>query len=445
MTTIVQASELATRLTGYERAVLCYIDRDGYPVNVATGFRVDEPGVVYLEAFDAPDAPKAGDDVELIFSHVRPRPGVGYDERRYVNVWGTLHKAFGELVVVPTRVGGWSEQHVPFVEYCERNVPRAHDYLRRLSDERGSPVRARLPLRWRLFLATRVPFLTATLVPVLLGAVIARANGHSAWWFTALAFAGAVCIHLGLNVLNDIYDTSSGADPANVTPTPFSGGSRVILYGLVSRRWMRTLAAGLFGVGIAIGVALAVVRTTEILWLGVAGIFLSVFYTAPPLKLVHHGLGDIAVAIGFGPIMTLGTYAVVARTLSLEALYASLPVGIFVMLILYVNQVPDRRGDAASGKRTVAVRFDRNAIIRGYDIFVVLAFGLIVTGVATTVLPLWTSLACLAAPLGVRVHRGLRDHYDEPYGLVPALAANIGLHLLTGIGLVAGYLVDIVV
>jgi 1,4-dihydroxy-2-naphthoate octaprenyltransferase len=355
-----------------------------------------------------------------------------------------LGKAFGELVVVPAHTSGWNEQQVPFVEYCERNVPRAHRYLRRLSEERGSTVRVRLPLRWRLFLATRVPFLTATLVPVLLGAAVARAHGYSAWWFTAAAFFGAVCIHLGLNVLNDIFDTSSGADRANVTPTPFSGGSRMILYGLVTQAWMRGLAAGLFAVGIGVGVTLAAIRTREILWLGMAGIFLSVFYTAPPIKLVHRGLGDIAVAIGFGPIMTLGSYAVAARTLAFEALYASLPVGILVMLILYVNQIPDRRGDAASGKRTVAVRFGRNTIVRGYDVLVTAAFGLIVIGAAVGLLPRWTLLACVAAPFAIRVHRGLRNHYDEPYGLLPALTANIGLHLLAGLGLIVAYVLSAV-
>jgi 1,4-dihydroxy-2-naphthoate octaprenyltransferase len=155
-------------------------------------------------------------------------------------------------------------------------------------------------------------------------------------------------------------------------------------------------------------------------------------------------LGDVAVAIGFGPIMTLGSYAVAARTLTFEALYASLPVGILVMLILYVNQVPDRRGDAASGKRTVAVRFGRNAVVRGYDIFVGAAFGLVVIGAAAGLLPRWTLLACVPAPLAIRVHGGLRKHYEEPYGLVPALAANIGLHLLAGLGLVVGYVLSVV-
>jgi len=432
--------ELAAHLGSYPHTIVSYVDREGYPVNVATGFRPDGyAGLVYLEPFDAPDQPGAGAEMELTFSHVRPRPGTGYDQRRYVNVWGKVIRGDAGLAVAPERTAGWDEQRVPFVEYCERNLARAHRYMSRLSEERGAPVRPFLPLRWRLFLATRVPFLTATIVPILLGAVIARSHGYSAWLLTTLALLGASCIHLGLNVLNDIFDVSSGADVENVTPTPFSGGSRVVLYGLVGRRSMWTLALVLFALGSAIGGYLALTRATEILWLGIAGVALAIFYTAPPLKLVYRGLGDIAVAAGFGPIMTLGSYAVVAQRVSFEAFYASLPVALLVMLILYVNQVPDRLGDERAGKRTVAVRFGREWIIRGYDVFAAMAFALIVVGVIAGIMPVWTLLALVAAPLALRVHSGLVAHYDEPYGLVPALASNIALHLFTGLGLIVGY------
>jgi 1,4-dihydroxy-2-naphthoate octaprenyltransferase len=439
-------AELARHIGTYPYAIVSYVDRDGYPVNVATPFRANvNDGIVHLEAFDVPEQPQVGAEVELTFSHVRPRPGVGYDERRYVNLWGPVSRSNGGLAVEPTRRAGWNEQTLPFMEYCERTLPAAQRYMDRLSDERGRRVAPRLSPFWRFFLATRVPFLTATIVPMLLGAAIARADGFSAWGLWGLAFLGAACIHLGLNTLNDIFDERSGADAANMTPTPFSGGSRVVLYGLVAKRSMWVLALVLFGLGSAIGGYLALTRATEILWLGVAGVVLSVGYTAPPLKLVYRGVGDVAVAAGFGPIMTLGSYAVVAQRLSFEAFFASLPVAIFVMLILYVNQVPDRRGDAAAGKRTVAVRFSRNAIIRGYEVFALLGFALVVAGAATGVLPVWTLIALVAAPLALRVRRGLARHYDAPYSLMPALGANIALHLLVGLGLVAGYLLQIVV
>lgn len=431
---------LADHLAGYQRVVVSYPDREGYPVNVATNFRVDAAtGSVQLEPFAAPDVPPDGAEVELTWSHVQPQPGIGYNERRYVNVWGALRRAGDGFVVDPVGLAGWDEDTVPFIEYCERNVDQAHRYMAALSAERGEDIRPHLPLRWRFFLATRVPFLTATFVPVFLGALVARSHGYSAWWLVMLALVGASCIHLGLNVANDVFDTASGADAANVTPTPFSGGSRVIQYGLVSMGQMRRLAVAFFVAGSAIGVYLAATRTWDILWLGAAGVFLSVFYTAPPLRLVYRGLGDLAVAAGFGPIMVLGTYAVVARRLDAEALYASLPVAVFVMLILYVNQVPDRHGDARAGKNTLAVRLSPRAVVRGFDLALVTGFALIAAGGLTGVMPAWTLLALLPAPLGRRVHRALVAHYEEPYSLMPAMGVNIGIHALTGLLLIAGY------
>ena len=46
-----------------------------------------------------------------------------------------------------------------------------------------------------------------------------------------------------------------------------------------------------------------------------AGLFISVFYVAPPLKLKHHGLGEPGVFVVWGPLMIGGTYYVTAGTL----------------------------------------------------------------------------------------------------------------------------------
>lgn len=429
----------------FDRAVVSWIDTDGYPINAATTYGVRrDPEAVELAPFEAPDGPAEGATVLVTFSHVRPQPGVGYDERRYVNVTGTLRRSGERWLVEPSSVAGWDEQRVPFFEYCERNVARGLDYMRQLSEERGVEIRPRLSRGWKFFSATRVPFLTATLVPVFLGGAIARADGFSAWWLVLLALVGASCIHLGLNVVNDVFDTASGADDS-VTPTPFSGGSRVIQHGLVSPGAMRRMAVAFFAAGASIGIALAALRGIEILWLGVAGVFLAIFYTAPPLKLAYRGLGDVAVAAGFGPIMVLGTYFVAAQRFTLEAFYASLPVALLIMLVLYVNQVPDRVGDARAGKRTVAVRLSQAAIVRGYAIFAALAFALIAVGAAAGILTPWALLALAPAALVPRVYRGLRDHYDEPYALMPAMGANIGVHALTGLALVVAYVLAIAI
>jgi 1,4-dihydroxy-2-naphthoate polyprenyltransferase len=429
----------------FTHAVIAYVDADGYPMSVATGFRVDETrGIVVLDAVAGDVQPPADERVNVVFSHIRPQPGIGYDERRYVSLWGPLRPVEGGIEFSPDRVQHWDEQEMSFFEYSERGVPQAHRYLEQVSAETGQEVRPKLAFGWLFLRATRLPFLTATFVPILLGIAVAGWTNGFSWWLALLTLIGGACIHLGLNVANDVFDTTSGADAANVNPTQFSGGSRVVHYGLLSLREIALLSFGFYAVGIAIGVGLAAARGWDLLWLGVAGALLSLFYTAPPLRLVHRGIGEIVVALGFGPIMTLGAYFVQAQEYDLEPLLASLPVGILIALVLYVNEVPDRPADAKAGKRTLPVRFSKDAIVNGYAAAVALAFGLIVVFAVAGWIVRPALIALAAAPLALPVYRALKDFYEQPYALMPAMAKNIQLHLATGVLLILGYVIAIV-
>ena len=429
----------------FEHAVIAFVGEDGYPLSVAAEFNVDpDRGVVLLRAVAGEAQPPADERVNLVFSHIRPQPGIGYDERRYVSLWGPLQPREGGLEFTPERVQHWDEQEMSFFEYSERSVPQAHRYLEQVSEETGRVQRPKLSFGWLFLRATRLPFLTATFVPVLLGIVVAAWTNGFNWWLALLTLLGGACIHLGLNVANDVFDTTSGADEANVNPTQFSGGSRVVHYGLLSLRTIALLSLGFYAVGIAIGVGLAVLRGWDLLWLGVAGALLSFFYTAPPLKLVHRGVGEIVVALGFGPIMTLGAYFVQAREYDLEPLLVSIPVGILIALVLYVNEVPDRPADASAGKRTLPVRLSKDVVVNGYAAAVALTFGLIVVFSVAGWIVRPAIIAVAAAPLALPVYRALKSSYEQPYALMPAMARNIQLHLATGVLLILGYVIALV-
>ena len=132
---------------------------------------------------------------------------------------------------------------------------------------------------------------------------------------------------------------------------------------------------------------------------------MSLGYTAPPLKFVYRGLGEIAVAIGFGPLMLLGAYVVqTGGALAWEPFVASIPIALLVALILYVNEIPDRRGDARVGKRTLPVRFSETTVITGYNVAAAAAFVILVAGV----------VAGRPADPGAR---DAPDHPDGPPGL----------------------------
>ncbi|CAN5136893.1 hypothetical protein BH20ACT24_BH20ACT24_05400 [soil metagenome] len=439
--------EMLERLEGsYTHAVIAFLDDSGYPVSVATAFAArPERGVVLLDEVAGEQvAPPLDREVNVVFSHIRPQPGQGYDERRYVSLWGTLQRAGGRLELTPRGVQHWDEQEMPFFEFSERGVPQAQRYMARLSEETGTTVKPKLSFGWLFLRATRLPFLTATAVPVFLGVAIAALRGRFDLWLALLTLLGGACVHLALNVANDVFDTMSGADQANVNPTQFSGGSRVIYYGLLSMRQMVLIMVGFYVAGLGIGVYLAATRGWALLWVGVAGALISIFYTAPPLRLVHRGVGEITVALGFGPIMVLGAFFVQFQAYTFEAFYASLPVAILIALVLYMNEVPDRAGDAAAGKRTLPVRLSKDAVLTGYAVFVGLAYALILAGAITGVTARPVVIALATVPLAIGAYRGLRDSYDSPYALMPTMAKNIQLHLFTGMLLVAGYVIAII-
>jgi 1,4-dihydroxy-2-naphthoate octaprenyltransferase len=120
------------------------------------------------------------------------------------------------------------------------------------------------------------------------------------------------------------------------------------------------------------------------------------------------------------------------------------PIALLVALILYVNEIPDRRGDALAGKRTLPVRFGRDAVIRGYDAAVVVAFATLLGGVVAGILPITTLLALVTIPIAIRVHRGLRPSYDNPYAIMAVQGENIRLHLVVGVTILLAYVVVLV-
>jgi 1,4-dihydroxy-2-naphthoate octaprenyltransferase len=436
------------KLATYPFAILTFVDEAGYPVSVAVSAAIDP--ATGSASFGAPAglAVPTGVDVSLSGSHIRPQPGYGYDERRHVTVWGRVTAAGpdGRIALTAARAWGWDEAEVPFFEYSERSVGQSKKYFDALSVERGTPVKPKLSFGWLALRTTRLPFLSATIVPVVLGIAIAARQGSFDLLTAVLTVIGAAFVQLGLNVANDVFDTAQGADDANVTPTQYSGGSRVIQYGLVSFRRMAGIATAFYVLAGVIGLALLGLRgSTALLVIGIVGFVVSIGYTAPPLKLVYRGLGEIAVAVGFGPLILLGGYVVQTRgALSWEPFVASLPVALLVALILYVNEIPDRRGDARVGKRTLPVRFSRAAVIGGYRGATIAAYAILVGGVVVGLLPVPALLALLTIPLARQVSRGLEPNYDNPYGLMAVMGVNVKVHLYAGLLLLAGYAVVLV-
>jgi 1,4-dihydroxy-2-naphthoate octaprenyltransferase len=139
--------------------------------------------------------------------------------------------------------------------------------------------------------------------------------------------------------------------------------------------------------------------------------------------------------------MLLGAYVVQSGgSISVEAVAASVPIAILVALILYVNEIPDREGDARAGKRTLPVILSRRAVVGLYATAAIAAFGFVVVAVTLGWLPVPALLVLVAAPLAWRVYEGIQAAYDQAYALMPVMATNIRVHLVCGVVLFLTYL-----
>jgi len=295
------------------------------------------------------------------------------------------------------------------------------------------------------FKATQPHSFVASLVGVALGTAIAW--DHRRTFDLAgliLAAIGVVCLHAGTNMSNDSIDFQRGVDdlPPHLV-SPFTGGARVLPDAAVSLEAHRRVWIGFFAVASVIGLVLAITRPNGwiLLLLGAVGGVIGVFYTLPPLALQYHGVGEIAVAIIFGPIVVLGSYAVQTGALGWEPLLASIPLGLLVAAFLLVNEMPEYETDPRGGKRTIPARIGLEKSVRLYEI---LAGSALVFLAALSILQIvpWIAVIGLVAVLPLRrAFAILRLHYREYPAHIPANAATIQAVLLLGVAMTAAYLV----
>ncbi|MEW5757281.1 MAG: prenyltransferase [Pseudomonadota bacterium] len=282
-------------------------------------------------------------------------------------------------------------------------------------------------------LATRPPFLTAALVPALMGIAAASFSGidlNYAWAF--LTVLGALLAHAGINVLNDYYDSLSGTDDLNQERIyPFTGGSRFIQNGLLTPRQTAIYGAALLGAAAVIGVVLMTVATPRLLWVGLLGLLIGWAYSAPPLKLNSRGMGELCVGLGFGVLIPVGADVVQRATFDWLPVLIGVPYGLLITNLLYINQFPDRRADEACGKHHWVVRLGAQRAPWGYVLIAAVSYGWLTT-VALMLEP-WLLVGLCALPLSGIAALQLFKFARTPQQLAPAIRLTILAGMVLGV------------
>jgi 1,4-dihydroxy-2-naphthoate octaprenyltransferase len=279
----------------------------------------------------------------------------------------------------------------------------------------------------------------ASVASMIVGACAAALDGPLAWGWLALTVLGIFFVEAAKNASGEIFDWDSGADAA-VRPeerSPFSGGKRVIVDGLLTRRQTAYVAGAFYLAAAAIGLAIVAWREPAVMWLGMLGMGIAFSYHAPPAQLSYRGLGELAVAFSYGPLIAAGTYLVQRGDITGTVLWPAIPLGLAVGAFLWINEFPDARADATAGKRTLVVRLGRPRAAVAFTAIVGLGqLGVMLLPLVGLPLAVWLGLA--GAPHAWAAARRLRRFPETPAEIIPAQAWTLLSFVLMSVGIGAG-------
>jgi 1,4-dihydroxy-2-naphthoate polyprenyltransferase len=294
--------------------------------------------------------------------------------------------------------------------------------------------------RW--VVGARPRTLAAATVPVVVGTAVGwwlRSGAHPGahpvtapggviWWRAATALLVALALQVGTNYANDYSDGVRGADRARVGPV------RLVASGAAAPSSVRNAALACFGVAGVAGLALAAATTWWLLPVGVACVVAGWLYTGGPKPYGYLGLGEAFVFLFFGVVATVGSAYVQAGRFGLW--WACVPVGLLSTALLEANNLRDVAGDAASGKRTLAVRVGPR---RAGWLYVGALAGVAAGIAGVAVVRPWALLAVPALLLALEPSRAVL-HGAEGRELLPVLGRTGKLQLAVGALLALGIL-----
>ena len=274
--------------------------------------------------------------------------------------------------------------------------------------------------------------LPAAIAPVAAGTAVALGHRGASAPRAALAAALALCLQVGVNFANDYSDGIRGTDDVRTGPPRLTGG------GKASPSSVRAAAFACFGLGSLVGAVLvALSGRWWLLGVGAAAVAAAWFYTGGRRPYGYMGLGEVFVFVFFGLVATAGTTYTQLLGVPWQSWLAACSVGSIACALLMVNNIRDIPTDAASGKRTLAVRLGDRRARTAYA-----------SAVALPVLAaaaLWGDLGALTllvlAPCLPLARAAIRPVLSGARGLalIPSLKATGFVELAYGVALLMAY------
>lgn len=290
--------------------------------------------------------------------------------------------------------------------------------------------------------AIRAPFFSATIMSAVIAGALAYSEGKFSWLYLFSAIFIIAGSNSGINLINDYFDHKSKNDELNKYPGPFSGGSRVIQDKLIKPRSILIAGISSFVIVSLVGLYFVIFVNLHLLWFGLAAVLLGYFYTASPLRLAYRGLGEILVFLKAGPLAVCGSYLLFTGNITLEAVLISIPQGLLLTAILFINEFPDYEADKLAGKRHIIVRIGREKGRIFYAVLITAIYLSVLIPIILQLMPIYLLAIFITLPLAIQAVSTAFKNYNDERAILPAQAKTILLTLASGIFIVAGYIAD---
>ena len=297
---------------------------------------------------------------------------------------------------------------------------------------------------WRR--AIRFYFVVPSILPALLGGVIAWAQGYPIHLFHfMLVVIGVTFNHFGLNLVDEVLDFRHAVDLKKKDEKNFfTGGSGVLPEGLLDDKDMLKVAAIFFVITAAIGGYLTYACGWPVLFLGLFGMGCSIFYTTPPIRYGYRGFGELGLLVNFGPVIVMGAYYVQAQNFAPAPLIASLVPGFMMWSMIIINEIPDYEADTQGGKRNLVARYGRKTGAVLYGMGLAAAYGVLIFAAGLHALSPFILLGLISLPFAFKSFVVMKKHLNDPLAMAPANLAMIKVHNVTVTAMIIAYVIEVV-
>ena len=261
----------------------------------------------------------------------------------------------------------------------------------------SNPPHGRVDAVSRWLVITRASVLPMTITAAAIAGLLAAFHDENVrWGLFALAAVGLVLAHVANNLMNDLFDLEVGADSDSYPRALYA--PHPVLSETISRRGLLTAALVVNAADLAILVVLTAFRGGPMIAFALSGFVLSVAYTAPPLRLKKHGLGEPTVLLVWGPLMVGGAYYAATGRFPFGIFVASLAYALLCTTVLMGKHIDKIPWDAPDGTHTLPVLLGERQARALTQAMMVSFYVLVVLLVGTGTLPIAALVVLLALP-----------------------------------------------